>query len=288
MGRILEEVAPEVRGGWTRATRHPNSPHGVTEFAPGRRWHRCARIFWHGSSVPCLFGDSRASAPRAPRWFVEEDVLWPADHNAAQRARSARLPHGAAMPQGPQRLRIGGYVEPTGPEDLVRMLGTAHAPTGAYRAAKRCARWLRSGSRGNMVWRLTDPWHHKFEPRRLLPGPRLPTIAMVPTPVLLSFEHTNDALNVWSSTIPMSWFGRLVVRRCRRRHPREWRRRSRSVPPNRGVRYRLRGWGPSIGGASSSRRGWVSSRRPICSRVNGISSCRLRSWAFEQCRVGSR
>lgn len=233
--RILEEVVPEVCE-WLdpERTRHPNSPYGGRDpnWPLEGDWHDdSARIFSHGSSVPLFVSETgRVSAPAVHhlRRFVEEDVLWPADHNAAQRAPGGALwppAWGSHAAEGAWEAigAIEGYAEPTGPEDLVRMLGTAH---GAYlqERIERQRRGVPDGSPdrgrrcwGNMVWRLNDPWpaiSSSLVDYYLEPKIAYYYVRRAYAPVLLSFEHTNDALNVWvvnDSDEPVR--GRLVVRR---------------------------------------------------------------------------
>ena len=113
----------------------------------------------------------RASAPSlaSMRRFLSEEELWPEGFDPA-----IRRPGQAAWPPMWQYRSVGGswdkvgplerFCDPKTPEELIRVLGTAHGeylserverqrrgvPDGKPDGNRRC--W------GNMVWRLNDSW----------------------------------------------------------------------------------------------------------------------------------
>ena len=235
--RIFEEILPEVceRLDPTRIY-HPNSPYGgrAPNWPLEGDWHDYTTVtFSHRASVPLFASEiGRVSAPPVHnlyRFMSEEDV-WPPGHDAAARAPgAARWPpewgYHAADGAWEKIGAIERYPDPTGPDDLVRVLGTAHGeylrerierqrrgvPDGSLDCGRRC--W------GNMAWRLNDSWptiYWSVVDYYLEPKIAYYYLRRAYAPVLLSFEHTPDEINVWvihDSDEPVR--GRLLVRKMR-------------------------------------------------------------------------
>jgi beta-mannosidase len=239
---IFEEIMPEVceRLDPTRMF-HPNSPYGgrVPNWPLEGDWHdgdeyiATTVAFSHHASVPLFASEiGRVSAPAVHnlRRFMDDVATWPPGHDPAVRVPGApswplewsyHAADGAWEKIGP----IERFPDPSGPADLVRALGTAHGeylrdrierqrrgvPDGSAERGRRC--W------GNMVWRLNDAWptiYSSVTDYYLEPKIAYYYLRRAYAPVLLSFEHTLEDLNVWvinDSDEPVR--GRLRVRRMR-------------------------------------------------------------------------
>ena len=235
--RIFEEIMPEAceRLDPTRIF-HPNSPYGghAPNWPLEGDWHDYTTVtFSHRASVPLFASETgRVSAPAVHNLlrFMEEEDVWPRDHDPAARVPGAvRWPpewsYHAADGAWEKIGAIERYPDPAGAGDLVRVLGTAHGeylrerierqrrgvPDGSLDRGRRC--W------GNMAWRLNDSWptiYWSVVDYYLEPKIAYYYLRRAYQPVLLSFEHTPDELNVWlinDSDEPVR--GRLVVRRMR-------------------------------------------------------------------------
>jgi beta-mannosidase len=119
--------------------------------------------------------------------------------------------------------KIEEYVDPAGPADFIRNLGTAHGeylrdrlerqrrgvPDGTPAVTRR--NW------GSTVWRLNDPWPMIYS--SLLDyylEPKIPCYftRRANDPILVSFERTADRIFVWVvNDSPEPAGGQLVVRR---------------------------------------------------------------------------
>ena len=234
---LFERTMPEIceRLDPTRPF-HPSSPYGgpVPNWPLEGDWHDYTTLtFCHKASVPLYASEiGRASAPslRSMKRFLSAEELWPEGHDP-----TIRTPGRPAWPETWQYRSVNGswdkvgplerYCEPAGPEDLVRVLGTAHGeylqqrierlrrgrPDGAPEGARRC--W------GSMIWRLNDSWPIVYwSAVDYYLEPKIPYcfLKRAYAPVLISFEQTPDQLNVWvvnDSAEPVS--GDLAVRRVR-------------------------------------------------------------------------
>lgn len=241
-GRIFEEIIPEVCERLDPARIfHPSSPYGGRapnwplegDWHDGDEYIATTVTFSHQSSVPLFASEiGRVSAPQVHNLhrFMDGTEVWPPDHDPAARVPGApRWPpewsyhaaDGAWEKIGP----IERFLDPAGPADLVRILGTAHGeylqerverqrrgvPDGSPDRGRRC--W------GNMVWRLNDSWptiYWSVIDYYLEPKIAYYYLRRAYAPVLLSFERTLDELNVWvinDSDEPVR--GRLTARRRR-------------------------------------------------------------------------
>ncbi len=215
---LFEGIIPEVcaRLDPTRHY-HPSSPYGGREanWPLEGDWHDYT---WQDlsplSSVPLFASETgRASPPslHSMRRFLEEDDLWPPEHDPA-----VREPGQAAWPPmwGYRSVDgswekvgdLGEFCDPKTPEELVRALGTAHGeylrwqverhrrgvPDGEPDGRRRC--W------GHMVWRLNDAWpivYYSVVDYYLEPKIAYYFLRRAFSPVLVCFERTADGLSVW-------------------------------------------------------------------------------------------
>ncbi|MBA2362418.1 MAG: hypothetical protein H0V86_02680 [Chloroflexia bacterium] len=232
---LFEGIIPEVcaRLDGTRHY-HPSSPHGGHEpnWPLEGDWHDYT---WQdlspGSAVPLFASETgRASPPALPsmRRFLDEDDLWPPGYDPA-----VREPGQPAWPPMWGYRSVDGSWEKVGdlgefcdaktPEELVRVLGTAHGeylrrqverhrrgvPDGVPDGRRRC--W------GHMVWRLNDAWpivYYSVVDYYLEPKIAYYFLRRAFASVLVCFERSLDGLAVWvvnDSAGRLS--GELVVRR---------------------------------------------------------------------------
>jgi beta-mannosidase len=121
--------------------------------------------------------------------------------------------------------RIEQFCDPVSPEDLVRVLGTAHGeylqrrverqrrgvPNGAPDGARRC--W------GNTIWRLNDSWPIIYwSAIDYYLEPKIPYyfLRRSYSPVLVCFEQTPDRIAVWVvNDSPKAVSGKLVLQSMR-------------------------------------------------------------------------
>ncbi|MHC4742131.1 MAG: beta-mannosidase [Planctomycetota bacterium] len=215
---------------------HASSPYGgpVPNWPLEGDWHDYTTLkFSPEASVPLFVSEvGRASAPSlsSMKLFLNDEELWPEGFSPA-----ITKPGRAAWPPMWQYRSVGGswnkvgrvgdYCDPTGPGDLIRVLGMAHAeylrdrvererrgvPDGQPDANRRC--W------GNMIWRLNDSWPIIYwSAIDYYLEPKIPYYFLRRSydPVLVSFERTNDRIAVWvvnDSPEPVS--GKLEVSRLR-------------------------------------------------------------------------
>ncbi len=234
---LFERTMPEICGRLdpTRPF-HPSSPYGgpVPNWPLEGDWHDYTTLtFCHRASVPLYASEiGRASAPslRSMKRFLSAEELWPEGHDP-----TIRTPGRPAWPEMWQYRSVDGswdkvgpverYCDPARPEDLIRVLGTAHGeylkqrierlrrgrPDGAPEGPRRC--W------GSTIWRLNDSWPIVYwSAVDYYLEPKIPYyfVKRAYAPVLISFEQTPDELNVWvvnDSGEPVS--GYLTVRRMR-------------------------------------------------------------------------
>jgi beta-galactosidase/beta-glucuronidase len=196
---------------------HPSSPYGgaAPNWPLEGDWHDYTTLtFSPHASVPLYASEiGRASAPSitSMRKFMSEEALWPEGHDAR-----IRTPDEAAWPPMWQYRSVNGswdkvgptedFCDPTSPEDLVRVLGTAHGeylqrrverhrrgvPDGAPDGGRRC--W------GTTIWRLNDPWpilYWSVVDAYLEPKIPYYFLRRAYAPVLVSFERTPDTIAVW-------------------------------------------------------------------------------------------
>jgi hypothetical protein len=211
---------------------HPSSPHGgrVPNWPLEGDWHDYSTLkFCPEASVPLYASEvGRASAPSmaSMRRFLSDEELWPEGFDPA-----IRTPGQAAWPPMWQYRSVGGswdkvgplerFCDPKTPEELIRVLGTAHGeylrerverqrrgtPNGQPDGSRRC--W------GNMVWRLNDSWPILYwAVVDYYLEPKIPYyfLRRAYDPVLVSFEQSDDRIAVWvvnDSPEPVS--GRLTV-----------------------------------------------------------------------------
>lgn len=232
---LFEEVMPRLCAAHDGSRPfHASSPFGgpVANWPRTGDWHDYTTLtYCHRAAVPTFVSEmGRVSAPtlRSMQRFLAPDELWPADHDATivQPGRPSwppmwgyRSPDGAWGKIGP----IERYLEPRDAAGFVRVLGTAH---GEY-LQTRVERHRRgqpdggpAGRRrngGDIVWRLNDPWpilYWSVVDSYLEPKIAYYYLRRAYSPVLISFEQTEDALAVWvtnDSTDTVA--GDLVVRR---------------------------------------------------------------------------
>ncbi|MGH3169504.1 MAG: glycoside hydrolase family 2 protein [Trebonia sp.] len=232
---LFAEIMPRIVG-TNDGTRpfHANSPYGgqVANWPLEGDWHDYTTVTYsHRASVPLFVSETgRVSAPSlaSMRKFLSPEQLWPTGHDGSIRRPGEeswppmwgyRAPDGAWEKIGP----IHSYLEPTGPGEYIRALGTAHGeylrdrvererrgrPDGDRRPGRQC--W------GNMVWRLNDPWpilYWSMIDSYLEPKIPYYFLRRSYTPVLVSFEKTADELFVWvTNDSPAAISGELRVSR---------------------------------------------------------------------------
>ena len=215
---------------------HPSSPYGgpVANWPLEGDWHDYSTLkFVPEASVPLYASEvGRASAPSlsSMKLFLSDEDLWPEGYDPA-----IRTPGRAAWPPMWQYRSVGGswdkvgrvgdYCDPANAQELIRVLGMAHAeylrdrvererrgvPDGRPDGNRRC--W------GNMIWRLNDSWPIIYwSAIDYYLEPKIPYyfLRRAYDPVLLSFEQTRDRIAVWvvnDSPDPVS--GKLQVHRLR-------------------------------------------------------------------------
>ena len=196
---------------------HPSSPFGgpTANWALEGDWHDYSTLwFLPQASVP-LFGSEvgRVSTPsyRSMARFLGGSDLWPSGFDP-----DISTPGKAAWPPMWQYRSVDGswdkvgpleqYVEPAGPEDLIRVIGSAHGeylrdrvermrrgvPDGAPDGARR--------SWGNITWRHNDCWpiiYWSVIDYYLEPKIAYYYLRRAYDPVLVSLERTPDRLSVW-------------------------------------------------------------------------------------------
>ena len=196
---------------------HPSSPFGgpYSNYPLRGDWHDYTTLnFVPLASVP-LFNSElcRVSPPPAAsmRRYMSEEEFWPKGF-----AFKVDRPGKIAWPDmweyrsaGSAWNKIGAierFCDPQTPEDLVRVLGTAHGenwqqrveqqrrgvPPGRPDDTRRC--W------GSMVWRLNDAWPITYMSAiDYYLEPKIPYyyLRRAFNPVLLSFEQTADRIAVW-------------------------------------------------------------------------------------------
>jgi len=233
-GKVMPEVCARLDPG---RLFHPSSPHGgrVPNWPLEGDWHDYTTLkFCPQASVPLYASEiGRVSAPSLEsmrRFLPRQEDLWPEGHDPRIRA-----PGKAAWPPLWQYRSVGGswdkvgaleqHCDPVTPEDLIRVLGTAHGeylrdrverqrrgvPDGAPGGNRRC--W------GNMVWRLNDSWpiiYWSVIDYYLEPKIAYYFLRRAYEPVLISFERTPDKISVWVvNDSPRPASGSLAVRRRR-------------------------------------------------------------------------
>ena len=194
-------------------------------------WHDYTTItFSPEASVPLYASEiGRVSAPSitSMRRFLSEEELWPADFDP--RIRKSGQP--AWPPMWGYRASDGAwnkigsmeeFCDPTTPEALIRVLGTAHGqylqsrvererrgvPDGQPDGNRRC--W------GNTIWRLNDSWPILYwSVVDYYLEPKIPYYCLKRAyePVLVCFEQTTEHICVWvvnDSPAPVT--GQLIVR----------------------------------------------------------------------------
>ena len=214
---------------------HPNSPYGgpVPNSATAGDFHDYTTIhFDPEASVPTWISEvTRVSPPNlgSLRKFLSEEEIWPKGWSPAvwQPGEPAWPPawtyHSTGIASWDRIGKIEEYVDPAGPADFIRNLGTAHGeylrdrlerqrrgvPDGTPAVTRR--NW------GSTVWRLNDPWPMIYS--SLLDYYLEPKIPYYFTrrandPILVSFERTADRIFVWVvNDSPEPAGGQLVVRR---------------------------------------------------------------------------
>jgi beta-mannosidase len=234
---LFEQTMPEVCAALDPDRfYHPSSPYGgcVPNWPLEGDWHDYTTVSYSPqASVPLYASEvGRVSAPSAAsmRRFLSEEELWPEGHDAR-----IRTPGAPAWPEMWQYRSVDGswdkvgpieaFCDPASPEDLVRVLGTAHGeylrerverhrrgvPDGAPDGNRRC--W------GNTIWRLNDSWPILYwSAVDYYLEPKIPYyfLRRAYAPVLVSFERTADSISVWvvnDSPAPVA--GPLTLRRMR-------------------------------------------------------------------------
>lgn len=196
---------------------HPSSPWGgpYSNYPLRGDWHDYTTLkFVPLSSVP-LFNSEicRVSPPSVTsmRHYMTEEELWPEGFQF-----TVDRPGKIAWPDmweyrsaGTAWDKIGAierFCDPQTPEDLVRVLGTAHGENWQQRVEQQRRGVLLGMSDGNrrcwgsMVWRLNDSWpitymsaiDYYLEPKICYYYLKRAFI-----PVLVSFEQTADKIFVW-------------------------------------------------------------------------------------------
>ncbi len=233
---LFDEIMPDViaRLDPTRYF-HPNSPYGgpVPNAASAGDFHDYTTIhFEPEASVPTWISEvTRASPPNigSMRKFLTEEELWPKGWNAVVREPGvpawppAWTYHSTGIASWDRIGKIEEYVDPAGPADLIRNLGTAHGeylrdrlerqrrgvPDGAPEGPRR--NW------GSTIWRLNDSWPMIYS--SLIDYYLEPKIPYYFTrrandPILVSLERTADRICVWIvNDSPEPVGGSLVVKR---------------------------------------------------------------------------
>jgi hypothetical protein len=231
---LFEKIMPEACGRLDPdRIFHGSSPYGGNSpnWPLEGDWHDYTTLtFSPQASVPLFASEiGRASAPSAKnmRRYLPEEEIWPKGFNFSLR-KPGQLPWPAAWGGTGVWDKVGPveqYPDPASPEDLVRVLGTAHGeylrqrvdrqrrgvPNGAPDGSRRC--W------GNMIWRLNDPWPQVYwSVVDYWLEPKIPYyfLRRAYDPVLVSFEQTPERIAVWvANDSPEETAGGLVVRRMR-------------------------------------------------------------------------
>ena len=196
---------------------HPSSPWGgpYSNYPLRGDWHDYTTLnFVPLSSVP-LFNSElcRVSPPPVPsmRRYMTDAELWPAGFEFA-----VDRPGKIAWPDmweyrsaGSAWDKIGAierFCDPQNPEDLVRVLGTAHGDNWQQRVEQQRRGTLLGmpdGNRrcwGSMVWRLNDAWPITYMSAidyYLEPKICYYYLKRAFSSVLVSFEQTADKIFVW-------------------------------------------------------------------------------------------
>jgi beta-mannosidase len=196
---------------------HPSSPWGgpYSNYPLRGDWHDYTTLkFVPLSSVP-LFNSEicRISPPsvESMRRYMTEEELWPEGFQFA-----VDRPGKIAWPDmweyrsaGSAWDKIGAierFCDPQNPEDLVRVLGTAHGENWQQRVEQQrrgVLLGMPDGNRrcwGSMVWRLNDAWPITYMSAidyYLEPKICYYYLKRAFAPVLVSFEQTADKIFVW-------------------------------------------------------------------------------------------
>ncbi|MHC4070547.1 MAG: beta-mannosidase [Planctomycetota bacterium] len=196
---------------------HPSSPYGgrVANWPLEGDWHDYSTLkFIPEASVPLFASEvGRASAPSlsSMKLFLSDEELWPEGYSPA-----IRTPGRAAWPEMWQYRSVGGswdkvgrvgdYCDPATAAELIRVLGMAH---GEYlrdrieRERRGVSDGEPDGNRrcwGNMIWRLNDSWpiiYWSAIDYYLEPKIAYYFVRRAYTPILISFERTQDRIALW-------------------------------------------------------------------------------------------
>jgi hypothetical protein len=202
---------------------HTSSPHGGANgnWPLEGDWHDYTTInSTPEASVP-LFGSEvlRVSTPSitSMRRFLSEEELWPEGFDPAVRTPGqpawppAWAYHSTGLATWDRVGPLHDYCDPASPEDLIRVIGTAHGEYLRDRV-ERARRGIPDGSPsqgagavnrrcwGNLVWRLNDSWpviYGSVVDYYLEPKIAHYFLRRAYEPVLVSFEKTPDRLHVW-------------------------------------------------------------------------------------------
>ncbi|MFC1762596.1 glycoside hydrolase family 2 protein [Planctomycetota bacterium] len=196
---------------------HPSSPWGgpYSNYPLQGDWHDYRTLnFVPLSSVP-LFNSEvcRVSPPSATsmRRFLSEEELWPTgfEFKLDEPGKIGWPPMWQYRSSARAWDKIGAIeklCDPQSPEDLVRVLGTAHGDNWKQRIEQQrrgVSLGQPDGNRrcwGSMVWRLNDPWPIVYMSAidyYLEPKIAYYSLQRAFSPVLLSFEQTDDRIAVW-------------------------------------------------------------------------------------------
>jgi beta-mannosidase len=213
---------------------HPSSPYGgpVPNWPLEGDWHDYSTLtFSPFASVPTFASEvGRVSAPSLPsmRRFLTDEEIWPAGFSAAIRkpGQAPWPPAWAYYNAAWEKVgAVEQYPDANSPQELIRVLGTAHGeylqqrvererrgvPDGGAPGNRRC--W------GNMVWRLNDAWpliYWSVIDYYLEPKIPFYYLRRASEPVLVSFERTADKIAVWVvNDSPEAAAGELKVRQVR-------------------------------------------------------------------------